>query len=90
MVDQNDSTNALSTEEATRPIDPSSPAARRRCPKSHDVYCAPLSACTIMPGWGQRCQQAICKASTTSSVRMCSAIDHPTTRRENASTTAQQ
>ena len=82
MVDQKDSTSALSTEEATRPIEPSSPAARSRWPNSHDVYWVPLSAWTIVPGCGQRCQRAICRASTTSSVRMRSAMDQPMTRLE--------
>jgi len=40
MEDQNDSTRALSTDEATLPIDPSSPAWRRQCPNSQDVYWA--------------------------------------------------
>ncbi len=38
MVDQNDSIIVLSTDEATRPMDPSSPASRRRCPKIQLVY----------------------------------------------------
>lgn len=38
MVDQNDSMSALSTLEATRPIDPSRPADRSRWPKTQDVY----------------------------------------------------
>ena len=33
MVDQNDSIIVLSTDEATRPIEPSSPASRSRWPK---------------------------------------------------------
>src|SRR3954447_21379843 len=37
MVDQNDSIIELSTEEATRPMDPSSPASRSRCPNTQDV-----------------------------------------------------
>ena len=61
MVDQNDSTSALSTLEATRPIEPSRPAARSRWPNSQEVYWAPLSAWTIVPGCGWRCQRAICK-----------------------------
>ena len=39
---------------------------------------------------GRRCHWAICKASTTSSVRMWSAIDHPTIRRDQTSMTAAQ
>ena len=50
----------------------------------------PRSACTIAPGAGRRRQRAICRASTTSSVRMWSAIDQPTIIREKASMTAQQ
>ena len=35
MVDQNDSIIELSTDEATRPTDPSRPASRSRWPKTH-------------------------------------------------------
>lgn len=80
MVDQNDSMSALSTLEATRPIDPSSPACRSRWPKSQDVYCAPLSACTIVPT-GRRCHLAMSSAPTTISVVRRSEIDQPTMRR---------
>src|SRR3712207_552939 len=38
MLDQNDSTMPLSTLEATRPIEPSRPAARSRWPRMQDVY----------------------------------------------------
>ena len=38
MVDQNDSIMLLSTLDATRPIEPSSPAARSRWPKTQLVY----------------------------------------------------
>ena len=48
-VDQNDSIIVLSTLEATRPIAPSRPAARCRCPKTQDVYCDPRSECKIAP-----------------------------------------
>jgi hypothetical protein len=34
---QNDSVIELSTDDATGPIDPSSPASRSRCPKTQDV-----------------------------------------------------
>ena len=65
-------------------MDPSSPASRSRCPKTQDVYWLPRSACTIVPGSGRRRQGAICRASTTSSERMWSAIDQPTIcRRED-------
>ena len=37
MVDQNDSMRVLSTLEATRPIEPSSPSLRNRCPNTQDV-----------------------------------------------------
>lgn len=37
MVDQNDPIMVLSTEDATRFIEPSSPALRSRCPKTQDV-----------------------------------------------------
>ena len=49
---------------------------------SHEVYWDPRSACRIVPGPGRRCQRAISRASTTSSERMWSAIDQPTTLRE--------
>jgi hypothetical protein len=38
MVDQNDSIIVLSTELATRPIEPSNPTARSQCPKIQLVY----------------------------------------------------
>lgn len=38
MIDQNDSISPLSTEEATRPTEPSRPAPRSRCPKSQELY----------------------------------------------------
>jgi hypothetical protein len=41
MVDQKDSIIVLSMLEATRPIEPSSPAVRRRWPKIQDVYWLP-------------------------------------------------
>lgn len=40
IVDQKLSMSALSTLEATRPMDPKSPACRSRCPKIQLVYCA--------------------------------------------------
>jgi hypothetical protein len=43
MVDQKDSIRPLSTLEATRPMEPSSPAVRSRWPKIQDVYCDPRS-----------------------------------------------
>ena len=89
MVDQNDSISALSTQEATRPIEPSSPACAQ--PVAEDpgrvLGCRGRSARSCRARGGG-CQRAICRASTTSSVRMWSAIDQPTTRRENTSSTA--
>ena len=82
MLDQNDSIIVLSTDDATRPMDPSRPAERSLCPKTHDVYCDPRSAWTIVPGSGRRLQRAISRASTTKSERMWSAIDQPTMTRE--------
>ena len=90
MVDQNDSIMRLSTLEATRPIEPRSPAARRRWPKTQRCTDFRDRSARIVPGCGRRRQVAICRASTTSSVRMWSAIDQPTTTRENTSRTAQQ
>jgi hypothetical protein len=40
IVDQNDSIMVLSTDEATRPIEPRSPAWRSRCPNAQEVYWA--------------------------------------------------
>jgi transposase InsO family protein len=45
---------------------------------------------TTAPGCGRRRQVAICRASTTRSARMWSAIDQPTTARLKTSSTAQQ
>lgn len=49
---------------------------------SAEVYCVPLSEWKISPGAGWRAAMAMRRASATSSVRMWSAIDQPTTRRE--------
>jgi hypothetical protein len=78
MIDQNDSMRALSTLEATPPIDPSRPA------------CAPRSVWTMVPGSGRRRLRAMSRASTTISVVIRSEIDQPTIRRLNASITAAQ
>jgi hypothetical protein len=48
MLDQNDSIIVLSTDDATRPIEPGRPAARSRCPKTQDVCCDPRSAWTML------------------------------------------
>ncbi len=90
MLDQKLSIMVLSTLDATRPIEPSSPAWRSRCPKIHDVCWLPRSAWTIAPGAGWRRQIAICSASTTSLERMWSAIDQPTIFLVNTSSTAEQ
>ena len=52
MVDQKLSMSALSTLEATLPIDPRRPAWRSRCPKSQEVYCAPRSRVDHRAGFG--------------------------------------
>jgi hypothetical protein len=88
IVDQKDSIIVLSTLLATRPMEPSRPAARSRCPKIHDVYWLPRSEWTTVPAAGRRRQRAISSASTTSSARMWSAIDQPTIARVNTSRTA--
>jgi hypothetical protein len=80
----------LSTEEATRPVEPSSPAVRSRWPKIGEGYRLPRCECTPAPGAGRRRQRAISRASTTSSARMWSAIDQPTICRVNTSSTAAQ
>lgn len=53
MVNQKDSIIELSTLEATRPMDPSSPASRSRWPKTQDVYWLPRSEWTTVPGPGR-------------------------------------
>lgn len=40
--------------DTSRPIDPSSPAARRSWPGSNAMYCDPSSLRTIVPGLGLR------------------------------------
>nr|WP_166435996.1 hypothetical protein [Cellulomonas shaoxiangyii] len=90
MVDQNDFIIVLATLEATLPMDASRPAVRRRWPKIHEVYWAPRPAWTITPCPGWRVQIAICRASTTSSARIWSAMDHPTIVRVKTSSTAAQ
>jgi len=90
MTDQKLSMSALSTLEATLPIEPRSPAWRSLWPKSQEVHCAPLSAWTMVPGSGRRRQRAISSASTTISAVMRSEIDQPTIRLLNASMTAAQ
>ena len=78
MTDQKLSMSALSTLDATLPIEPKRPAWRSRCPKSQLVYCAPRSAWTTVPGSGRRRQRAISSASTTISAVILSEIDQPT------------
>jgi hypothetical protein len=60
-------------------MEPSSPAACRRCPNAQDVNCDPWSECVIVEllGVGRRRVMAIPRASVTSAVRMLSSIDHP-------------
>jgi len=71
-------------------MEPSSPASRSRCPNVQDVNWLPRSLWTMVAVVGRRYQVAIWRASTTSSVRMWSAIDHPTIRRDQTSITAAQ
>jgi hypothetical protein len=53
-----------------------------------DPPCDPWSLWAIVwPAGGRRRQVAICTAPATSSARLWSAIDHPTTRRDQASMT---
>ena len=88
IVDQKHSIIALSTE-ATRPIEPRSPAWRSRCPNAQEMYC---------PGcYDRSCPAAVDVANTpsaghrtTKSVRMRSAIDQPTIICEYTSSIAQQ
>jgi hypothetical protein len=75
IVDQNDSIMVLSTDEATRPIEPSIPASRSRCPNTYEVQRLAWALCTTALVSGRRRQVAICRASTTSSARTWSAID---------------
>src|SRR3979409_537924 len=52
IVDQNDSIMVLSTDEATRPIEPSSPAWRGLCWNAQAGYAPARSLCQIVPGEG--------------------------------------
>ena len=87
MVVQNDWMRALSTLDATRPLDPRRPASRSRFPNTQDVYWVPVLAWTMVP-FGDCCQRAISSASTTSSERTWSAIDQRKTIRLNVSKAA--
>src|SRR5659263_125407 len=55
--------------------------------KSAEVYCAPRSEWKITPVGGLRLAIAISKAAVTSSVRIWSAMAHPTSLREYRSIT---
>lgn len=93
MVDQNDSMIVLFTEDATRPIEPSSPAARSRWPTTHDVMGSGVGVpdSTGLESWqGAALPGGHGSASTTSSARKWSAIDHPAICWENTSLTAAQ
>jgi hypothetical protein len=52
-----------------------------------NVGCEPWSECAITPAAARRRPIAISSASTTSSARVCSRIDRPTTRRLKQSIT---
>ena len=56
-------------------------ASYSRCPNSQLVYWLAWCACMIVPRGGWRCRRAICSVLTINSVRVWSAIDHPTIRR---------
>jgi hypothetical protein len=58
-----------------------------RCDDRLNPPCEPWSEWWTSPASGLRRWTAISSASTTSSARMCSAIDQPTTRRLKQSTT---
>ena len=60
---------------------PSTPPPSRCCDDQLNPPWLPRSECTTVPGSGRRRHVAICRASTTSSERMWSAIDQPTTAR---------
>jgi len=80
------SATALSSASPTVPIEPISPAVRRRWPHTQEQYWDPWSECAVV-AVGRRRIVAMSMASTTSSARKWSAIDQPTTRRHQASIT---
>ena len=62
------------------------PAARQRWPKATEVYWLPWSEWWItVPG--RRCSSAMSNAASTRVARACNAMDQPTTRRLQASST---
>jgi hypothetical protein len=69
------------------PIEATRPAARSWRPKARLVYWQPWSLWWTSPAAGWRWAIAMSRASRTSSVRRCSAIDQPTIRREKQSST---
>ncbi len=48
ILPQKDSIMALSYKSPTVPMEASSPAARKRWPKAHKVYCEPWAECSIV------------------------------------------
>ena len=62
------------------------PISRERLPKARAEYWLPWSLWWITP-WGLRVATAMLSAERTSSVRMYSPMDQPTTRRLNTSST---
>ncbi|PYC66457.1 hypothetical protein C7C46_31430 [Streptomyces tateyamensis] len=78
---------ALSAEVPTAPMDCVTPNSLHRSANSFDVYWAPWSLWKIARSRLPRVAAAARSASATSSVRIWSAIDHPTTRREKQSMT---
>ncbi len=88
---QNDSIIALSKQLPTDPIDESNPESIARLVNIQDVNCVPWSLCTtVSPSDGRRRSMAMPSALVTSADVGWLSIDHPTTRRLNASRTTAQ
>jgi hypothetical protein len=81
---------ALSPAEATRPIDPCSPAAVSTARKDLARNCDPRSLCTTTTPAGRRRATAVRSAVTASWAVIRSSIAYPTMRLLNRSLIAQQ
>ena len=90
MVDKKDPIIPLSTLEATRPHRAEHAGGAQAMTEQPGLHCDPRSLGTTAPHSGRRRQRATSSASTTSSARMWSAIDEPTTTRLKTSRTAAQ
>src|SRR5664280_1537730 len=85
--DRVDSDTALSKQIPVLPRERLIPFFLQYRSKSAEVYCAPRAEWKITPAGGLRLAIAISKAAVTSSVRIWSAMAHPTSLREYKSIT---